>query len=296
MYEDFREYLGTARPCLICNDDPEATKRILWAEDEYFKAVKCQKCGIVTIDPGLTEEGLSIYYENNIKRRFDNEQKMKDREVQYVQDKNFLENYISSGKVLDVGCNGGFFLSILSKDFKKYGLEIDGEAVSYARNNYPLFDIRKENIGADSFDSGTFDLIIFRGVIEHMYDPISVLRRADKLLKSDGKLFFCATPNLDSICADIYRDKWNLWHPIQHINIFNVKTLHKIIGVENYRLTHVDYPYVGTPYENLNDDYNQLQKDINLKNSKEWNSVLKSPPFWGNMMSVIFNKIPPVSS
>ena len=87
MYEDYREYLGTARPCLICKNDPEATKWSLWAEDEYFKAVKCQTCGIVTIDPGLTEEGLSVYYENNIKRRFDDEQKMKDRELQYVQDK-----------------------------------------------------------------------------------------------------------------------------------------------------------------------------------------------------------------
>ena len=79
MFEEFKQYLGPARPCLICNDDPEATKRTLWARDEYFKAVKCKKCGLVTVDPSLTPEGLNTYYENNIQRRFDDDKKINEQ-------------------------------------------------------------------------------------------------------------------------------------------------------------------------------------------------------------------------
>ena len=290
MYEDYKKYLGAARPCLICMDDSEASERSLWAKEEYFKAVKCEKCGMVTVDPGLTPEGLNAYYSNNIQRRFDDDKKMKDREIQYVQDKEFLQRFVSSGKVLDVGCNGGFFLAALDDEFEKFGLEIDEEAVSYAHNNYPAYDIRREWIGEDSFLKESFDLIIFRGVIEHMYDPKSALIRASELLKPKGKIFFCATPNLDSFCADFYREKWNLWHSIQHINIFSINTLHQLIGKDSYDVISTDYPYLDTPYENQKKDYKKITEDILHKNEDNWSHVEKSPPFWGNMLSVIFQK------
>ncbi len=75
MYEDYKKYLGPARPCLICQDDHDATKRSFWAKEEYFSAVKCERCGMVTVDPGLTPEGLNAYYSNNIQRRFDDDKK-----------------------------------------------------------------------------------------------------------------------------------------------------------------------------------------------------------------------------
>ncbi len=289
MYDEFKEYLGPARPCLICGDDPNASARTLWAEQEYFRAVKCEKCGLVTVDPGLTEEGLNVYYSNNIGRRFNDDKKMRDRERQYLLDSDFLEAFISSGKVLDVGCNGGFFLRTLSDAFEKYGIEIDDEAVNYANRHFD-FNIRQEWIGEDSFEKSTFDVIIFRGVIEHMYDPKSALDRVHALLKPNGKLFFSATPNLSSFCADFYREKWGLWHPIQHINIFSVDTLHALMGKERYAIIATDYPYLGTPYENQTEDYQKLKRDIILKEKGQWDSVEKSPPFWGNMMTVIFEK------
>jgi len=289
MYEEFKKYLGPSRPCLICGDDHDAINRTVWASDEYFKAVQCEKCGLVAVEPGLTEEGLNAYYSNNIQRRFDDDKKMKDRQKQYLQDRDFMETFIQSGEVLDVGCNGGFFLDTLSNKFTKHGIEIDGDAVKYAATHYD-YDIRQEWIGKDSLNENTFDLIIFRGVIEHMYDPKSALNRAYDLLKTGGMLFFSATPNLESFCADVYREKWGLWHPIQHINIFSVKTLHKLMGEDRFNLVAADYPYLGTPYENQEEDYKKIQHDINMKQQGKWDEVDKNPPFWGNMMSALYQK------
>ena len=50
------------------------------------------------------------------------------------------------------------------------------------------------------------------------------------------------------------------------------------------------YDYLNTPYENQKQDYKKLANDIILKAEGKWDTVEKSPPFWGNMMSVVFAK------
>ena len=95
---------------------------------------------------------------------------MKDRTVQYDLDKQFLEKYIKKGKVLDVGCGGGIFLSKLNKNFKKYGIDLDKSSIKFAKKNFK-YEFRAESLENDSFKKNSFDLIIFRGVIEHLYNP-----------------------------------------------------------------------------------------------------------------------------
>jgi len=196
-YEEYKQYLGSPRACLICNTDSQGIKREIWAVDRYFKAIKCQECGLITVDPGLTEEGLQKYYQDNMGRRLDQKKKLEDRKLQYKLDNQMIEKHLKKGNVLDVGCGGGFFLSALSEDLNKYGIDIDEESINYGKKNYG-YTFKAELIGEDSFSSDFFDLIIFRGVIEHMYDPKKALSRATELLKKGGLLYFCATPNVDS--------------------------------------------------------------------------------------------------
>tara|TARA_X000000950_G_scaffold289373_1_gene412512 strand:+ start:3211 stop:4095 length:885 start_codon:yes stop_codon:yes gene_type:complete len=289
-FKKYQEFHVQNRECLICEKNSKKNDKELWATDEYFSAIKCNKCNLVIISPSLNQEGLNTYYNDYIGNRFKQKKKFEDRKFQYEIDKNFIERYISTGKILDVGCNGGFFLNALSDNFNKKGIEIDAKAVEFARNEFGLNVINGE-LGDDNFQQGSFDLIIFRGVIEHLIDPKKVLKRSHKLLKKGGLIYFCATPNLDSFCAEIYRDKWKLFHPIEHINIFSVKTLHRLLGLNRFSIIDQQYDYLGTPYENQKEDYLKLTNDIILKHQGRWNEVDKSPPFWGNMMSVIFKKI-----
>ena len=289
MFEDFKKFLGSPRACVVCGADPDASTRELWAKDEYFVALRCQNCDMIAIEPGLSEEGLNHFYSNYIQRRFDNEDKMLKRRIQYDQDLEFLEQHITSGRILDVGCNGGFFLDVFGDKYEKYGIEIDPDAVKHARENLGL-DVRHEEFGKDSFEDNSFDVVIFRGVIEHLYQPKPAVERAWQVLKPGGLLYFAATPNADCFSADFYREKWNVWHPIEHINIFSVKTLHSLVGQNKFDFIASDYPYLGTPYENQSSDYARVQADVLRKERGEWDQVSKSPAFWGNMMSVIFSK------
>jgi len=288
-YNDYKGFLGPIRPCLICGNDHNGEKRINWAIDVYFQALKCDDCGMITVDPCLTPAGLNKYYGDVSKKRLADQKKTEYRERQYVIDKKFLEMITSNGRVLDVGCHGGHFLNILSDDFEKYGIDINKDAVEYANDQFS-FDVKNEDIVTNSFKNNFFDIIVYRGVIEHLYDPKNAFEISYELLKEKGKIFVAATPNVDSFCAEMYREKWNLWHPIEHINLFSIKTIHSIIGKDRYKIIDIDYPYIGTPYENRVSDYNTILNDIyNLKSGRK-DQVSTSPPFWGNMLSVIFEK------
>jgi SAM-dependent methyltransferase len=288
MYDDLKKYKGKVRPCILCGEKSKSEDRIVWATDDSFEGLLCKICGLVQVEPCLTPEGLNFYYSTYLKHRIEDKKKFQQRSVQYKIDADFLKTYLSSGKILDVGCSGGFFLNEIGNQFTKVGLEIDGEAASYGVKNFNL-DIKPGVLGSDNLENNSFDIIVFRGVIEHIYDPAAAVKRAKELLKPNGRIYICATPNLDSFCAEVYREMWNLWHPIQHINIFSAKTLHALLGKSEFDIEAINYPYLGTPYENFIADAKKLLDHIYIKQAGK-KIYEKSPPFWGNMINIIFKK------
>ena len=51
-----------------------------------------------------------------------------------------------------------------------------------------------------------------------------------------------------------------------------------------------DYPYIGTPYENIYEDVNLINDKIKSEKLGKTNNNV-SPPFFENMMSLILKKI-----
>src|SRR3989344_4365619 len=87
-----------------------------------------------------------------------------------------------SGNVLDIGCAKGDFLSLFGDNWNKYGIEICDAAREEAR---------KRNINVDfELKDGFFDLIIFRGTIQHIPDPIYRIGECYHWLKKGGGVVF----------------------------------------------------------------------------------------------------------
>ena len=287
-YKKMKIFLGKVRKCCVCGNNSNKRKKSIWAKDKYFKAITCEKCGFISVDPCISEEGLKIYYQSNMDRRLIVKKKMKLRNIQYFNDRDFVMKYIKKGKMLDVGCGGGFFLSKFSRNFNKIGLDLDKRSAEVGKKKFNMKILNKK-LGEENLNKGSFDLIIFRGVIEHLYDPKKATDRAYKLLKKGGYLYFCATPNANSFPAWLYKSKWNLWHPVQHINIFSSNTLLKMCGKNRFKKIDEKYEYLETPYANPVKDYKKIFNFISEKKyNKNYNSV--SPPFWGNMLSLILQK------
>ena len=66
-----------------------------------------------------------------------------------------------------------------------------------------------------------FDIITFRGTIEHFKDPKSYLYKAIDLLNDRGLIFITSTPNSKSICCKIFKEKWNQHVPEEHLFHFS---------------------------------------------------------------------------
>ncbi len=142
------------------------------------------------------------------------------------------------GRLLDIGAGSG----ILIEQARKLGLEAMGvepsielqtRAVQHGLNVHlgvlPHIDIR-----------GPFDIITVVDVIEHVSDPIGLLRQARELLAPDGMLLV-ATPDRGSVAARLMGWKW--WHyRVAHIGYFDRATLGATIERSGFGLSALKRP------------------------------------------------------
>jgi 2-polyprenyl-3-methyl-5-hydroxy-6-metoxy-1,4-benzoquinol methylase len=106
-----------------------------------------------------------------------------------------ISEMLPSGQVLDVGCFRGEFLSMLSKDYQKYGVEPSEAAQEVAlERGIILLGASIEQIDKHS----KFHVITLIDGIEHLPDPFCSLQKLSSLLLPDGILII-ATGNTDSL-------------------------------------------------------------------------------------------------
>lgn len=93
------------------------------------------------------------------------------------------------GKFLDVGCGLGFFIDGIRKHSKweVYGVEFGIDAAEFARETLGL-DVRQGELAEVGFPNAFFDYIHVQNVLEHVRDPMILLRECRRILKTDGIL------------------------------------------------------------------------------------------------------------
>lgn len=102
----------------------------------------------------------------------------------------------------------GFFSIASITVLKNMGIEIDPSAVKYAQQSYDFgANIRCGDILATDYPDERFDVLVMRGTIEHVSRPIEVIECCSKLLKIGGFFYITATPNVDSLAAQLFRDR-----------------------------------------------------------------------------------------
>ena len=96
---------------------------------------------------------------------------------------------------------------------------------------------------------GKFDVILLIDVIEHVSQPLQLLKILSKLLSPKGKCVII-TPDASSIFARLLGFRW--WHyRIAHISYFNSCNLSLILNRANLRVTHTKRPAWFFSYDYL---------------------------------------------
>jgi ubiquinone/menaquinone biosynthesis C-methylase UbiE/uncharacterized protein with PIN domain len=109
----------------------------------------------------------------------------------------FARRFAEGRRVLDAGSGTGYGSAELSQSAASViGLEIDRDAVEYARSNYPLPNVSFEvgSCTAMPFEARGFDLVAAFEVIEHLADYRKFVEECSRVLTPQG-LLIVSSPN-----------------------------------------------------------------------------------------------------
>lgn len=126
-------------------------------------------------------------------------------------------------RLLDVGCgNGDFHARAAKAGWSVTGVDFDPEAVRVSQSRG--LEVIHGDIGDTDLAKESFDIIMLSHVIEHVHDPLAVLRHCYQLLRPGG-LIWIATPNLKAMTHRIYRESWRGLEPPRHLSLFTANSL-----------------------------------------------------------------------
>jgi SAM-dependent methyltransferase len=132
--------------------------------------------------------------------------------------------FVKGGRLLDIGCNIGKFLSEAARaGYDVTGVELNGECADYARATFG-FDVRSDYLENIGFPDATFDVVTMYDVLEHVPDMAAILTEIRRILRPGG-LLVVQSPNLDSLMAELTGSSWSWLSPPDHLYHFTPPSL-----------------------------------------------------------------------
>ena len=286
MEEEFfeRRYLESVDACPVCGS---RQSQVVYEAGEGVMAQKCA-CGGYYCDHRLNSEGLSAYWQDYQNREHSAvEEECALRQRMYAVDYAYIAQFLKPGaRVLDVGCADGLFLDwFAAAGHECSGVEFGHEAALKAAQRYPV----REGYFPDLDLAPGYDLIIFRGVLQYVHAPRSFFSKAASLLAPGGHVYVTAQPNMEAFCHQVYRNKFRFsLTPCDCVG-YTPQSLAAEFAAQGCVTAGQTFFYEETPYADPPRDVQTLYKAIEARNRGD-EPEGTSPPFWGNMMTMVFRK------
>jgi 2-polyprenyl-3-methyl-5-hydroxy-6-metoxy-1,4-benzoquinol methylase len=168
----------------------------------------------------------------------------------YAQERSEMLSFIPENisLLLDVGCSSGAFGKLI-KDSRPgcevWGIEPDPEAAKVA-------DQRLDKVINGVFQNDNpdicgqkFDAIVFNDVLEHLVDPLTVLKQATTLLSENGQVI-ASIPNIlfyNQILQIVFREDWKYQESgildYTHLRFFTKKSILRMFDKAGLQVTRI---------------------------------------------------------
>lgn len=241
------------RQCFLCGSEEYTVIHNGVRHNGDIDVLRCRECGLVRLSDFITN---TMFYEKARMRQDEEEESIKEIRVSAEADDErrfkYMSDTISNKTMLDFGCGAGGLLIKARKIAKKvYGVELE-ENMRYI--------IKKD--GIDCFESidcipeelkGSIDVITLFHVLEHLENPIEILRHLKSFLSPGGKIII-EVPNADDALLSLYNNKafadFTYWEA--HLFLYTNDTLKKVVEKAGLKPRFVEqiqrYPLSNTLY------------------------------------------------
>lgn len=232
-------------PCQVC----AATERHPFAEreDSHFGTLtlwQCDQCDFVYLDPMPKAQALAALYDSDTgagyfakaERKFARSQRRIRR----------LNKYATTGRFLDVGCNGGFMVEAARRaGFEAVGIDPAPAPIDWARNHFPGNAFQRATLAEFSGSAPRpFSAIYCSEVIEHAPDCNQFVEALTGMMASAGVLYL-TTPDLGHWRRPENLDDWDAFKPPEHCLYFSAANLVRLL--ERHGLTVVHRAWAFKP-------------------------------------------------
>jgi glycosyltransferase involved in cell wall biosynthesis/SAM-dependent methyltransferase len=217
--------------CLACGhttSDPD----LVYSGVRYRR---CPRCRTLVQSRRPSPEDLRSCYEISYPLRFRPEAISERREELFESILDRLEEMTAHGRLLDVGCGGGHFLSQAAR-WGWHGLGLDLSLKTCLTARAAGFQVVQASGEQIPFRDESVDTVLLINVLDHTREPLTTLREAHRVLRRGGKLVL-RVPNaafhrpwirlLTSLGPLV---RWHRWDalPILHVYGFTALGLRRL--------------------------------------------------------------------
>lgn len=237
--------------------------------DDYNSINLCKFCQIMIWDPLPKMINIGDDYEDLELKTFFNYLK-NIRVKQYSKDLETIKQLVPpGGHILDVGCAQGWFVNIAnSKGFNSDGIEPSKTLIPFAKKVNPNSQIIQGDFLKTNIIHKYYDAITFWSVLEHTIDPVRVVKKANKILKTNGILCI-RVPNSDGLIPKLIifihklsagiingpsKSLFQFSCHYKHFFMFNIKSLKLLLNKTGFSVVHY--------YTNPSFDINNFEKRV----------------------------------
>ncbi len=238
--------------CPLCGkSDSRAFPIYYLLKDKRFNGRKCRSCGFIFIDPRPTEGDLQLMYsdeyflfdgaEFGAHSSTDYETAAIRGSVKFPAILGAIKSFKPTGKFFEIGCGMGYFLNYARENgYETSGIEYAALGTEACRKKFGL-DVQQSSFEAWEGAPDTYDVIFMGDVLEHLVDPLGMLKKAHSMLKPGGvvaaevpSMFNAIVGRAAVLGMNLLGQERKMPMPPYHINEFTPGTLRRMLSTAGY--------------------------------------------------------------
>lgn len=209
-----------------------------------YRMYRCVSCRTAFVSPVPTADALARFYDryhlsDDAGGVYDAAEGRMQADFPAKVDRILKASGGSPGRLLDVGCGKGYFIKACTdRGINAEGIDLSETGVAHAVDQLRVKAIAGD-LASRKQELGMFDSVAFWATIEHLPDPVAMLRDIRDVLKPGGRLF------VDTGIGDDWLDRMlpgvaQWYDPPQHLFVFSLAGLKHALAAAGFDVDQVD--------------------------------------------------------